>query len=1046
MADSKTPVPKFASFRPKATKQAETHSHLVDTALLNNEENDAIKNRRIREGKHNNESHERERGRRRDRSSDKKSHSHARQEPGHELTSTNAIEISKELFENASDIYRVDRKGDPDNLRYRGLHKYSIPPYKRIGYGAVLGAPWEERIDRTFPEDKGIVLARPERDGKARRSLLHKQVVADKKKLRLIRPDTDHHDHFEFTESFIQLPKSSRKRKCRSESPNAEQNDIDYRSIEGEAKPLKQATDSDLESASSSDAELEYEDENRAARIRNAELSRRTRDHPQDLDAWLALIEHQRLVLGFGAGDLSHAKMRTLADIRISIYEQALAVVKSPQARARLTLGMLEEGSKLWEAKMLAKKWEEALRMQSNDLSIWMAYLRFIQSSHAEFRYERCRDEYIKGLEILGKTLAKAETAADSADIARNLVYVFLRLTCMMRDSGYHEFSIALWQAVLELHFFRPTKLQDDEGIAQAFEEFWESEVPRLGEEHAKGWLNYLPEQDETPDPQRVEISQITSARRLFKRFAEAEQAARSKMAFPGRSADEAGEDDPYHIVFFNDLKTVLFPHTLRLPAGRDLIVAFLLFWGLPPLPLAESREYDSWWLDPMLQAKANPETLVRHSQCTTDILFGDGFLGLDEGEMRLPRRTLRSLVDMCPIYMVDVLAEYYIALEYHFEPESASKIAKRLLKRHSSSLRLYNCYAILESRTKGTAAGGRIFSTAIAMADSLAHNLKIVLYRTWIWEALRAEDANIATGILLSVDGDSKDVTNPIFSPAVELRVTRWLRDEHNAMLSAGEVHLAVLHAELLALLAYFKSERSIEAALKSFDETEQALTSRKLVSHPAHEVLHQAKTQLIAFHLKSVHIWRPALIRDSLAHSIRLFPNNTLFLSEYQKIGPDLNVHGPHSLLEDVVLVEGKDSIIGWSFVLKTGLQRGLELGGTVHAVRATFERAVSHSGRHSIHIWTHYLLFELQRKEYKKAKDVFLRGLRELPWAKWWVILGLDKLGDVVGFEDGRKIWSVLGERELRVHLNVEELVEDERAKRRRAEEKELLKRSE
>jgi hypothetical protein len=931
------------------------------------------------------------------------------------------------LFDNASDVYRIDRKGDPDNLRYRSLHRYSVPAYRRIGHGAVLGALASQKIDKSFPEDKGIVLVEPEWEGRATRSLLQRARAVDQQKLRLVRSGTGRNLD-EHSESFIALP-PSRKRKRGSESPVAEHGEVDYRSVEGKAKSLQRPDNSDLEYTSTSDDSTEDEDA-KAARLRNAELSRRTREQPQDLAAWQRLIEHQRVVLGFAAGDLSVAKTRTLADIRISIYEQALEVVKSAVARAALTLGMLQEGAKFWEAKKLASKWEEALRSYSNDVNIWTAYLNFVQTSYTEFRYERCRDEYVKCLDILGVELKRANGMTKAAELSTVLVYVFLRLTGFMRDAGYHELAEALWQAILELYFFRSAELQGEAAVAEAFEEFWESEVPRIGEEGAKGWLNYSPDQQDSVEPATIEVDGLTSTRRLFTNFSNVEKQAAKKLAHPGKSADEAGEDDPYHIVLFNDLKPILFPHLLRLEAKRDLIIAFIRFLGLPPQPWSLQRVHESWWLDPVLTTQTRSDTFIPHFQITTDTLFADAFANTSLEDAEWARRALHSLIGACPDN--DTLAEYFVAFEYYLDPASAAKVAKRLLKTRSSSLRLYNCYAVIEYRNKGLDAGNRIFSTAVSMSDTLdekQRRMNVLLYRTWVWEALRIRKLQHAIGVLFSIGGGVYGIHEQSFSPAVELRVTRWLKGGRDAMLLAGEAHLAVLHAELLALVAYIHHDKSIQAAFRAYDEMDEILTSYSLSGSPPHEHLHQAKAQLIDFHLKHVHIWQPALIRDTLANSIKLFPNNTMVLAAYSKTGPYLNLHGSQSLIDDIVLAENKDLVIGWSFAVHATLHCNLPLGGTIHATRATFGRAVSRSAKHNLHIWTSYLLFECEQKDFKKAKDVFMRGLRELPWCKWWVVLGLEKLADVVGFEDAKRIWEVLGERELRVHVDVEELVEEE-----------------
>ena len=1034
MAEEKAAVPKFASFRPKQPPQPVAQTRKTseeDESQKHRDKQRSHRRERSRDRKHR---HDDERRRYRDRSRDTHDKSKAKSASDREaLVVPDAKAISRELFDNASNVYRVDTKGDPDNLRYRKLHSYGVPGYKRIGYGAVVGAPRDQRIDRSFPEDKGIILVARDRESRSTRSLLQKARPAEQRKLRLVRPEgegTIIGGDNEHKLSFIELPRG-RKRKRREESPIQEQGEVDYRSIEGKAKAGTQPEDSDVEYASSSDdAE---EDEGRATRLQNAALSKRTRDQPQDIEAWMKLIDFQRDVLGYGTGELSHAKTRTLADIRISIYEQALVVMKDSGARAQLTLGMLEEGARFWESKKLSSQWEQALRVFSSDADIWTAYLSFIQSSHAEFRYERCRDEYVKCLGILAKAVRDARGTTQAKKTSRILVYVFLRLTSMMRDAGYHEFAMALWQAVLELHFFRPSSLQSEKQIMEAFEKFWEEEVPRIGEEGARGLASFQPDEQEAPDPVTIEVQTVTSTRKLFTRFAEAERTMAKRFAMPGRSADEAGEDDPYHVVLFNDLSSILFPAILEVEEKRDLIVAFLRFANLPPLPDISDRMYEKWWLDPMLSWTECEDVLIEHYQISTETLFNDAFAELSSESMQWIRSVIATLVNACPEN--EALAEYHIALEFKLDPTNAAKFAKRLLKTRSSSLRLYNCYAIIESRNKGLESGARIFSTAVSMSTSFSEEEQrneILLYRTWVWEALRVDDVRAATGVLLSIGGDVKDADTASFSPAVELRVTRWLQEGRDGMFSAGEPQLAVLHVGLLALLSYFKNVRSIEAALDVYETSETLLTSRNLAGSPAHALLHQAKAQLITFHLEHVHLYKPSLLRATLAKSITLFPDNTILLSAHYDLGSDLNLLTAHSILEDNVLAPANATVIGYSFVLSTALKRSVEMGGTPHLIRALFSRATSPSapGAHNIHLWTCWLHFEaVVQRDYNKAREVFMRGLRELPWSKWWIVRGLEVLGDVVGFEEGRRIWKVLGEREMRVVVDVEELVEEE-----------------
>lgn len=63
----------------------------------------------------------------------------------------------REAF-NDSKTFIVDIRGDPKNIEYGCLYRYSIPNYHRSGSGYVVGAMSGQRIDRNASTDKTIVL------------------------------------------------------------------------------------------------------------------------------------------------------------------------------------------------------------------------------------------------------------------------------------------------------------------------------------------------------------------------------------------------------------------------------------------------------------------------------------------------------------------------------------------------------------------------------------------------------------------------------------------------------------------------------------------------------------------------------------------------------------------------------------------------------------------------------------------------------------------------------------------------------------------------
>jgi hypothetical protein len=82
-------------------------------------------------------------------------------------------------------------------------------------------------------------------------------------------------------------------------------------------------------------------------------------------------------------------------------------------------------------------------------------------------------------------------------------------------------------------------------------------------------------------------------------------------------------------------------------------------------------------------------------------------------------------------------------------------------------------------------------------------------------------------------------------------------------------------------------------------------------------------------------------------------------------------------------------------------------------------------SHSGKHSIAIWTMYLCFEISRGG-DHAKDVLFRGLAKIPCAKWYIILGFSKLAHMLSFDELESLYRLLDDKELRVHMNITELI--------------------
>lgn len=124
--------------------------------------------------------------------------------------------------------------------------------------------------------------------------------------------------------------------------------------------------------------------------------------------------------------------------------------------------------------------------------------------------------------------------------------------------------------------------------MVDELEEFWDDEVPRIGDMGAKGWS--CTTDDDTPSYSNGLEAYVAPApadgARPFETWAIAERTASLDAALPSRTAeltlDES--DDPFRVVLFDDIRPFLFVvHSSD--SKLQLAYAFLTFLGLPFVP-----------------------------------------------------------------------------------------------------------------------------------------------------------------------------------------------------------------------------------------------------------------------------------------------------------------------------------------------------------------------------------------------------------------------------------------------------------------------------
>ena len=152
------------------------------------------------------------------------------------------------------------------------------------------------------------------------------------------------------------------------------------------------------------------------------------------------------------------------------------------------------------------------------------------------------------------------------------------------------------------------------------------------------------------------------------------------------------------------------------------------------------------------------------------------------------------------------------------------------------------------------------------------------------------------------------------------------------------------IAYTECLAILKYMQSHEDVALALQCFQDTSNLLGVQCLTKSAVNEIIHQSRADFLQWHMSTKKLFRPATARSILAESIYLFPNNTKFLALYFKNEARFRIDDRvRAIIRDSVLGSHTETIIGWQFAVWTEQNRGVEMGATVHSVRASFEKAV-------------------------------------------------------------------------------------------------------
>ncbi|EEA25254.1 hypothetical protein TMatcc_006523 [Talaromyces marneffei ATCC 18224] len=1073
------PVPKFASFKAKPSPTGDVKK----SRRADDERRDERSRQRSRHHSHSRRSHSRDRRR--------EQRSHREERP--------ASPAPPPTKDESQDFYTIDRRGDIHNVVYGTIHRYSIPQYHRAGRGGVVGLPSRFKIDRAYDGEDYVVIRTggwiPDGARQKTKSILARADTKERKVFKLRqKPVTD--DQEDLSKGFIPLSHDgSRKRRkmsggyLSSDVSDDEADKYGYRSIHGKANP-EEDIPSDMEASLESDTDEEGSAVrwDREANKQNSELLRRAEDNPRDVDAWVEVIKYQNTLLTGSdiSRQLTAAEKRSLADIKVSLYEKALKKVGKHPDKDRLLLGYLEEGATLWESKRLAEQWHAILKHNPGYISLWMRYIDFRQTAFLEFTFERCKDVYLECMDMNASSEVNAEQESTQA-------YLFLRMTLFMREAGYSELAAGLWQAILEMTLFRPEKYSNSSkvDILNGFASFWDSEVARIGDPGSKGWNSGKSVELESVSNDAQTLLEVES---LFSSWSMEERRLSHSSRLPARTADLVENDDPFRVVLWSDIEPFL-PFFTSWKDKSILIHEFLKFCYLPPLrqtstsasggnaflrtelvQLSDSSLINMTNARPDEAIQPNPSAIfnvapLQNMIHSVDTLFSNGnwfrsmqiwkdITNHDQTiiDTEWVRRSLKLLVGAFP--QDDELATLALAVEYAIKPNDGKKYAKSLLKKRSASLPLYNTFALMECRSGNLSTASHVWASTFSIAATLSEAQRLEygsLIRSWVWEYLGQSKPESAVQILSSIPDFTinletlQQAKQMNMSPAQRLKTERFLIECSDHAVSLQDLTSFTAWTDVIALLHYLLNSVSLPSALEVYTSTFSRLASSSLATESfkssALELMHQSRSRLVYHHITTKHTYKPSAIRDLFIESTTLFPHNTLLLSLFtwnefrfrvdERIRSVFHSH-PTSSSTEVPITTSLLTIL-------IEVTRPVYTGATIHSARAAFERALqpsspSGNATPSPSLWKLYIIFELHRtKDISAAQNVFYRAMRACPWSKDILMLAFPTLSpthkergaelfvDSDGEEDWwelRRIYNVLLDKELRVHVEIDD----------------------
>ncbi|KAJ3012516.1 hypothetical protein HKX48_006248 [Thoreauomyces humboldtii] len=801
-----------------------------------------------------------------------------------------------------------------------------------------------------------------------------------------------------------------------------------------------------------------------------ARLNKRLGERPNDLAAWTELIKLQDDLIRPD----DQAKMSLLTAVnekRQSIYEAALREFPN---NVNLLSGYMRVCQELWDTATLLTRWDRILKSHSHSITLWKQYLDFRQTNSSTFTVTSCIELYETCIDIM-----RSDIRTDMERREEILLHALTRACSLLAQSGFIERAVALYQAMIEFNCFCPPAFttQSYEQRMGMFEGFWDSELPRFGEEGALGWASSLMQDPSSMDFSCLPEGDFTIGNAdPISAFHREETIREFHNWLPLRGSEDDEPDDPYRAVLYEDVSTLMFEATL--PQTRHQLVHNLLHllavqlnsgvssnaeFFQDPFVHSEHANYSAanlfWPVEKhalqhpteVLSTEQGQATLesdpfsvpIKTYPQSTSTTFGasawfrqwtpqDAKVFQDSGFQRKEfvrniflqsQNMLASIPDLMPL-----LIAFESGCDGFSGTKRAQKTAKSLLSTDRMNLSLWNAFAQTEIGRGKTAEARKVYETALSSYRSFpAENQREspLLYFMMADMEYQAgfPDKSLSILVHFALD-ETGQISEELPKPTVVLKARKALGQRLEILvasasgLALGPNERALLDAlSCYGLLEYLA--QGWKDAQRIYEQVLDSLRARDSSPTVLEEVVFEEYIRLLFQHARSGATFKPGLMRDIAERGLARFPCNILILTMYGWNEARTKMDNRVRRLLDLQLSKSPSHIL-WTFAIWAELHQRQVYN--VNLVRSLFERALAcPSSKHSVSLWYLYIQFEQREGDLGKVKTLFFRAIQECPWKLY--MLPFHRIRAAFDDDEVKDIVNLMEEKELRVRTTLE-----------------------